>query len=75
MSAFYLNERIVRLNVEEAHRQARFRRLQREVGAGRTSWLEGQRRRALDRLGRVLVSSGQQLLKLVPPASPRAQGV
>ena len=75
MTEFYLNERIMRLNVEEAHRQARFRRLQREVGAGRTSWLEGQRRRALDRLGRVLVSSGQQLLKLVTPASPRAQGV
>ena len=75
MIEFYLNERMMQLNVEEAHRQARFRRLQREVGAGRTSWLEGQRRRALDRLGRVLVSSGQQLLKLVPPASPRAQGV
>jgi hypothetical protein len=71
----YLNERVMRLNVEEAHRQARFRRLQREVGAGRTSWLEGQRRRALDRLGRVLVSSGQRLLKLVTPASPRTQGV
>jgi hypothetical protein len=71
----YLNERVMRLNVEEAHRQARFRRLQREVGAGRTSWLEGQRRRALDRLGRGLVSSGQKLLELVTPASPRTQGV
>ena len=75
MVEFYLNERMMQLNVEEAHRQARFRRLQREVGAGRTSWLEGQRRRALDRLGRVLVSSGQQLLKLVTPAAPRAQGI
>ena len=75
MTEFYLNERMVRLNVEEAHRQARFRRLQREVGAGRTSWLEGQRTRALNRLGRSLVSLGQQLLQLVTLQSPRAEGV
>jgi hypothetical protein len=75
MIEFYLYERIMQLNVEEAHRQARFRRLQREVGAGRTSWLEGQRWRALNRLGRLLVSSGQQLLQLVAPVPPRAQGV
>jgi hypothetical protein len=75
MAEFYLNERIMRLNVEEAHRQARFRRLQREVGAGRTSWLEGQRTRALNRLGRSLVSLGQQLLQLFTPVPPRADGV
>jgi len=75
MIEFYLNERMMQLNVEEAHRQARFRRLQREVGAGRTSWLEGQRTRALKRLGRLLVSSGQKLLQLVTPVPPRAEGV
>jgi len=75
MTEFYLNERMMQLNVEEAHRQARFRRLQREVGAGRTSWLEGQRTRALNRLGRRLVSLGRQLLQLVTRQSPRAEGV
>ena len=75
MIEFYLYERVMQLHVEEAHRQARFRRLQREVGAGRTSWLEGQRRRALDRSGHLLVSPGQQLLKLAIPVPPCAQGV
>jgi len=73
MTDFYLNERVMQLNVEEEHRQAALRRLQEESGAGRTEWLARQRCRALSWLGCCLVSSGQRLLQSVPPP-PGAEG-
>lgn len=62
MSEFYLNERVMQLRVEEEHRQATSRRLQQQVGTGRTNWLVRLRKRALSRLGYLLISSGQRLL-------------
>lgn len=68
MSDFYLNERIMQLSVEEVHRQVYLRRLHKECRKGRASWLATQRTQALNRLGRLLVSSGQQLLRWISPA-------
>jgi hypothetical protein len=73
MTDFYLNERVMQLRVEEEHRQAELRRLEKASGAGRTKWLVRQRCRALSWLGCFLVSSGQRLLQSVPP-SPGAEG-
>lgn len=70
MSEFYLNERMMELSVEEAHREAEVRRLQEECRKGRKSWLARQRARVQNRLGHLLVSSGQKLLQgvsLLPP--------
>lgn len=74
MTGFYLNERIMQLRVEEEHRQAGFRRLQKEIGADRAGWLARQRTRTLSRLGRFLVSSGQRLLQPISPPPPSAEG-
>ena len=73
MTDFYLNERVMQLSVEEEHRQAASRRLQKEIGAGRTNWLARQRNRGLNWLGCCLVSSGQRLLQSVSPP-PSAEG-
>jgi len=70
MDSFYLYERMMQSRVEEEHRQAELRRLQKSVGTGRTSWLVQQRNRALSRLGRLLTLSGQRLiLSTAPPRS------
>jgi len=74
MTDFYLKERMMQLHVEEEHRQAALRRLRKEAGMGRTSWLARQRCRALSWLGCCLVSSGQQLLESVSQPPPSAQG-
>jgi hypothetical protein len=74
MYSFYLNERMMEIQVEEAHRQAELRRLQKLAGTGRTSWLARQRYRALSWLGCCLVSSGQRLLQSIAPPSPSAEG-
>ena len=73
MTDFYLNERMMQLNVEEEHYQAASRRLQKEIGAGRADWLARQRNRVLNWLGCCLVSSGQRLLQSVSPP-PSAEG-
>jgi hypothetical protein len=67
VSEFYLNERMMELKVAEQHRQAALRRLQRETGADRTSWLARQRYRILSWLGCFLISSGMQMLQSVSP--------
>lgn len=74
MTEFYLNERIMGLNVEEGHRQAELRRLQKEVGAERMNWLARQRYRTLIWLGSSLVSLGQRLLQSILPVHPGAEG-
>ena len=74
MTDFYLNERVMQLTVEEEHRQAELRRLQKESGAGRSKWLVRQRNRALSRLGCILASSGQRLLQSVAPPPRSAEG-
>ena len=74
MSEFYLNERLMQQRVAEEHRQAELRRLQEEVGTGRTSWLVRQRYRILCWLGRILVSSGRQLLQSTSQPPPAAEG-
>jgi hypothetical protein len=71
---FYLGERIMQLTVAEEHRQAELRRLQKEIRAGRTSWLARQRCRGLSWLGSTLVSSGLQLLQSISPLHPDVEG-
>ena len=74
MSDFYLNERMMQLSVEEEHNQAASRRLQKEIGTGRTSWLVRQRNRVLNWLGCCLVSSGQRLLQSASQLLPSVEG-
>jgi hypothetical protein len=74
MSEFWLGERMMQLNVAEEHRQAELRRLQKETGAGRTSWLARQRYRTPSWLGCFLISSGLQLLQSISPLHPSAEG-
>jgi hypothetical protein len=74
MSEFYLNERMMELKVAEEHRQAGLRRLQKEIGADRTSWLARQRYWILSWLGCFLVSSGLQMLQTISPQSLGADG-
>ena len=62
MSEFYLNERVMQLCVEEEHRQAKSRRLKKLVRRGRTRWLAQQRKRALSRLGCILISAGSKIV-------------
>jgi hypothetical protein len=74
MSDFYLNERLMRLRVEEEHRQADFRRLPKALGSRDRGWLGRRRARALRRLGGLLVSLGRHLLRSIPPQTPHAEG-
>lgn len=74
MTDFYLAERVMQLRVEEEHRRATSRRLQKLVGTGRTSWLARQRCSILSRFGEVLVWCGQRLLRLVLQPPPGIQG-
>jgi hypothetical protein len=71
---FYLNERIMQQQVAEEHRQAALRRLGKETGAGRKSWLARQRYRIFSWLGCGLVSSGQKLLQSISQSPPGAEG-
>ena len=71
---FYLIERMMAQRVTEEHRQARARRLVSEARAGRAGWVSQQRRRALCRLGRFLVSRGQRLLQDASPPALPAEG-
>lgn len=73
MSDFRLTECMMQLRVEEAHRQAELRRLQKTARADRTSWLARQRYRALRGLGSFLVSSGRHLLQSISPSPPSAE--
>jgi len=77
MHGFYLNERMMQICVEEAHRQAEIHRVQKLARTGRTSWLARQRCRVLSRFGQALVRCGRQLLRLVsqrPPGVQRPEG-
>jgi hypothetical protein len=74
MTDFYLNERLMQLNVAEEHRQAELRRLRKEIWAGRTNWLWQQRYRILSWLGRFLISSGQRLLQSISQPPPGVEG-
>jgi hypothetical protein len=73
MTDFYLNERLMQLNVAEEHRQAELRRLREETRAGRINWLAQQRNRTLSWLGCVLIASGQQLLRSISQPPPGAE--
>lgn len=74
MSDFYLNERLMRLRVEEEHRQADFRRLPKALGSRDRGWLGRRRARALRRLGGLLASLGRHLPRPKVSQSPRAKG-
>ena len=74
MTDFYLAERVMQLRVEEEHRRATSRRLQKLVGTGSRNWLARQRCCILSRFGDVLVRCGRQLLRLVLQPPPGCQG-
>lgn len=74
MTDFYLNERMMELTVAEEHHQAELRRLQKEVGAGRMTWLAQKRYRIVSWLGCCLVSSGQRLLQSVSQSARSTEG-
>ena len=62
MTDFCPNERVMQLRVEEEQRQAKSRRLKELVRRGRKRWLAQQRKRALSRLGCVLISAGSGIV-------------
>jgi hypothetical protein len=74
MSSHYLYERMMQQRVEEEHRQAASRRLQKLVRKGRRNWLARQRCRVLSWLGDALVQCGRKLLRLISQSAPSVQG-
>jgi hypothetical protein len=74
MSHFFLTEQETEMKVQEALREAGRRRLLREARIDQRGWLPRQGCRLLCRMGRLLVTLGQQLQRLGPPQTLLLEG-
>ncbi len=59
----YVVERMAALRIEEEHRQAEARRLQKQARMAHQGWLFRQRCWILSQLGRLFVSLGERMLQ------------